>query len=295
MDNKKMIDVVIDTDAYNEIDDQFAIAYLLKNSDRLNTVALYAAPFFNSRSISAEDGMVKSFFELKKIVELSSRGDLLNKIFKGSTNYLPDENTPVFSAAANDLASRALAYTPENPLYVVAIGAITNVASAVLMNPEIADRIKLVWLGGHATWFKDTKEFNMIQDVAAARVVMSKVTDFVLLPCCGVVSQFTASKQELEYFLVGKNPLADYLAVNAIKEADSYAAGRDWTRVIWDVTAVGYLLNDDDRFMLSKKQPVYLPNYDGYYEKTPINKTMDCVYYIHRDTLMNDLFKSVLS
>lgn len=295
MDNKKIIDVVIDTDAYNEIDDQFAIAYLLKNSDRLNTVALYAAPFFNSRSISAEDGMVKSFFELKKIVELSSRSDLVDKIFKGSTKYLPDENTPVISAAANDLASRALNYTPENPLYVVAIGAITNVASAVLINPEIADRIKLVWLGGHAIWYKDTDEFNMIQDVAAARVVMSKINDFVQLPCNGVVSQFTVSKQELEYFLVGKNPLANYLAVNAIEEAESYAAGRDWTRVIWDVTAVAYLLNDGDRFMLSKNEPVYLPDYDGYYEKTPINKTMDCVYYIHRDSLMNDLFKSVLN
>ena len=41
------VDVVIDTDTYNEIDDQFAVSYLLRSKDRLNTVALYAAPFFN--------------------------------------------------------------------------------------------------------------------------------------------------------------------------------------------------------------------------------------------------------
>lgn len=42
------VDTVIDTDAYNEIDDQFAISYLLSHGESLRTVALYAAPFFNS-------------------------------------------------------------------------------------------------------------------------------------------------------------------------------------------------------------------------------------------------------
>ena len=46
------IDVVLDTDAYNEIDDQFAIAYLLKSQEKLDVKAIYAAPFLNSRSKS---------------------------------------------------------------------------------------------------------------------------------------------------------------------------------------------------------------------------------------------------
>ena len=54
------IDVVLDTDAYNEIDDQFAIAYLLRSADKLNTKALYAAPFYNSHSNGPEDGMERS-------------------------------------------------------------------------------------------------------------------------------------------------------------------------------------------------------------------------------------------
>ena len=37
-------DAVIDTDAYNEVDDQFAIAYLLRSQERVRTVAIYAAP-----------------------------------------------------------------------------------------------------------------------------------------------------------------------------------------------------------------------------------------------------------
>ena len=49
---KGKIDVVLDTDAYNEIDDQYAIAYLLNSEDKLNVKAIYAAPFFNENSKS---------------------------------------------------------------------------------------------------------------------------------------------------------------------------------------------------------------------------------------------------
>ena len=49
------VDVVLDTDAYNEIDDQFAISYMLRSPERLNVKGLCAAPFFNSNSTSPED------------------------------------------------------------------------------------------------------------------------------------------------------------------------------------------------------------------------------------------------
>lgn len=70
------IDVIIDTDTYNEIDDQFAVSYLLKSSDKLNTKAIYAAPFLNANSISPTDGMEKSYNEILKLLE----NDLINKL-----------------------------------------------------------------------------------------------------------------------------------------------------------------------------------------------------------------------
>ena len=36
------VDVILDTDAYNEIDDQFAIAYLINSQDKATTVGLTA-------------------------------------------------------------------------------------------------------------------------------------------------------------------------------------------------------------------------------------------------------------
>jgi inosine-uridine nucleoside N-ribohydrolase len=283
------IDVVLDTDAYNEIDDQFAIAYLLK-SEGVRTLALYAAPFFNNNSTSPEDGMERSYDEIGKLLALMGKEC---PTYRGSRTYLPDEKTPVESPAARDLVERAMKYSPEKPLYVVAIGAITNVASALLLEPSIAENIVIVWLGGHAHHFHDTTEFNMVQDIAAARVVFSSGAPLVQLPCAGVVSAFAVSKQELEHFLMDKNPLADYLARNTIAAADKYAAGRDWTRVIWDVTAVAWLKNRGDRFLLSRLVPTPLPTYERQYEQRGDAAFMRYVYYVNRDELMNDLFSVV--
>lgn len=291
------IDVVLDTDTFNEIDDQYAVAYMLRSDDKLTTKAIYAAPFFNSHSTSPEDGMERSYNEILKIVSLCGRDDLKPNIFKGSRTYLPNEETPVDSPAANDLAKRAMDYSKENPLYVIAIGAITNVASALLINPEIAERIVIVWLGGHAFHFpRPVGEFNMVQDIAAARVIFGCGAPVVQLPCGGVVSAFTVSKPELEYWLVDKNPLADYLARNTIREVEDNPNYKErvWTRVIWDVTAVAWLLNEKDRFMLSTIEHSVIPEYDKEYAHSSKRHFMRYVCHIKRDTLMGDLFAKLL-
>lgn len=284
------VDAVLDTDAYNEIDDQFAIAYMLLSEDRINTKAIYAAPFLNAKSTSPADGMEKSYNEILHLLSLMERS---KDVFKGSDRFLKDEVTPVESSAALDLAERVKKYSPENPLYIVAIGAITNIASAILINPQVAENAVLVWLGGHARHYGDTREFNMFQDVAAARVVAKSKIPFVQLPCNGVVSSFTISKPELEHWFMGKNALSEYLAKNAIEEADSYAKGRTWTRCIWDVTAVAWLLNDAERFMKSRLVPTFMPTYDNYYAKTDNSELMRYVYHINRDGLMWDMINKI--
>ena len=186
-------DVVLDTDTYNEIDDQYALSYLALSGDELNLKAVYAAPFSNRRAETPEKGMDLSYQEILKVLTLLGREDMKASVYRGSVSYLPDENTPVVSEAARDLAQRAMEYTPESPLYVVAIAAITNVASALLLNPAIADRITVIWLGGHSFDWPNNHEFNCYQDVAAARVVMDRAA-VVLLPCMGVVSSFATTK-----------------------------------------------------------------------------------------------------
>ena len=287
------IDIILDTDAYNEIDDQFAIAYMLKNPQKFNVVGITAAPFFNSRSSSYADGMLKSYNEILKLLTLAGREDLKAVTYKGSTKVLKNEETPEVSDAAYFLAEKANEYDADNPLYIVAIGAITNVASAFIVNPDMKDKVVVVWLGGHAEHYHDTKEFNMRQDVPAANVILNSGCPFVQLPCMGCVDVFRVSKHDLQAFLVGKNPLATYLAENAIAEADSYAEGKPWTRVVWDVTAIAWLLNENDKFMLSKLISAPIVTNDYKYEYPSNRHLFRYVYSIDRDALMTDLFTAL--
>jgi hypothetical protein len=233
--------------------------------------------------------MEKSYEELSRLLPLLKREDI--PCYRGSDRYLPSETEPVISPAAKDLAARAQTYSPENPLYVVAIGAITNVASALLLAPEIKENIVVVWLGGHSHEWVNTKEFNMVQDIAAARVVMGCGVPFVQLPCGGVVDHFTLSMVELEHHLGGKNPLCDYLVESVRREIAGYDAGLCASRVIWDVTAVSWLGEDPDRYFKYRTVPAPVPKTDHTWQKTPSPDRPAVAYVteIHRDALAADL------
>lgn len=287
---KGVVDVVLDTDAYNEIDDQFALAYLLRAPDRARIKAIYAAPFHNERSSGPEDGMEKSHREILTLLRLAGEDRLLPSVFKGARGYMADEKSPAPSAAVDDLVARAMRYTPENPLYVVAIGAITNIASALVLHPEIRERIVLVWLGGHALEWEHTREFNMQQDVAAARVVFGCGVPLVQLPCMGVVSAFTTTGPELAHWLRGRNALCDYLVDNTVREAETYAKGKPWSRPIWDVTAVAWVLDRACALVADRLIHSPIPQYDHHYSHDPRRHLIRYVYHVYRDRLFEDLF-----
>ena len=286
------IDVVLDTDAYNEIDDQFAISYLIGKAKDFRIRAICAAPFSNSKAATAAEGMEKSYDEILKLLRLMGREELKEKVIRGSQRYLPDEQTAVASPAAQCMAQLAQEYSPQRPLYIIAIGAITNVASAILQNPHVAENCVVVWLGGHGLHMpQGASEFNMKQDIAAARVVYGSGVPLVLLPCAGVVDRLCTSRYELQHWLAGKSALCDYLYENTVREAESYAAGKPWTRVIWDVSAVAWLLNADGRLMKDKVISCPVPEYDRTYTPGAEDaRPIRYVCWIDRDAVFEDLF-----
>lgn len=308
------VDVVIDTDTFNEVDDQFALAYLLKNSDRLRLQAIYAAPFLNEKADTPKVGMEKSYQEILKLLELAEVPEYKEKVCKGAERFLEDEHTPVCSEAARDLVQRALAHSEKDPLYVIGIAAATNIASAILLEPMITERMAVVWLGGSAFHCDEMEEFNLAEDVSAARILFDSGVPLVHLPCWGVVESFTISRPELEAYFIGKNQLADHLAGYAIEAVEEWAAGTAWAKVIWDVTAVAWLLNDGQRFM--KERIVTCPKIAGPcgytlpdevrrsrrdmdhgmpcgYSLSDERHCMKYVYRIERDVLMTDLIEKI--
>ncbi len=284
------VDVVLDTDAYNEVDDQFAIAYLLRSAPRLTTRAIYAAPFLNVRSETPADGMEQSYDEICNVLSLMEESV---PVFRGAMDFLSDESKPVVSPAALDLIERASTYSPERPLYVVAIGAITNVASALLMAPEIAANVVVVWLGGHAHHYHDTREFNMRQDIAAARVVMQSGAPFVQLPCRGVVDLFVLSRGDMLHYFEGKNALCDYLLSHSIEQLDEELGTTDWSKPLWDVTAIAWLLFTDGRSLCTREEYLRLPDCEGGYESPKEDTTIGYVYHLRRDPILADLVEKL--
>ncbi|MBQ3792304.1 MAG: nucleoside hydrolase, partial [Clostridia bacterium] len=238
------VDVVLDTDTFNEVDDQFALAYLLCLQDKVRVRAITAAPFHNQRSSGPEDGMLKSYNEILRVLSLMGREDLKDRVFLGSRSYMKDENTPEDSPAAREIIRLAKEHTPENPLYIVGIACITNVASAFLLCPEIAKNTSLIWLAGHSKEWEDAKDFNIRQDYAASRSVFDSDTQLIEIPCMGVADRMNISGPELDAFFRGKNRLCDYLAERVEAEVRTYNASPVWTRTIWDVTAIGYFIED---------------------------------------------------
>ena len=285
------VDVVLDTDTYNEVDDQYALAYLLQSGDKLNLKAIYAAPLDNHHSNGPLDGMERSYDEILKVLHLVKRTEYSGRVFKGAGRFLENEETPVDSPAVRHLIDLAMGYTTENPLYIIGIAACTNIASAILLKPEIKDRIFVVWLGGLGMDWHDNFSFNAKQDVAADRVLLGSGVPLVLLPGRGVVDHFSTTGPELEYWLRGKNEFCDYIIDRTRHEAEIMSGETVWSRPISDVPAVAWLV--DNEFMLDRLEPSPIMEYDHHYSVDKRRHFIRYVYGINRDRLMKDLFEKL--
>lgn len=291
--------IVVDTDAANEIDDQFALAWVLLSSDRLLLEAVYAAPFsfeyqrhemvrarnvrddpsgatpadcdllrnyasriehFDRKGWSIETvdlpvfnppevGMERSYREILTVFDKLGcpRQD---KIYRGSAGYLQCVDEPRSSEAVDHLVRSARATPPDEPLYVVALGCVTNIACALLTAPDIIDKIVVVWTSGFPSHSPQTNHsFNLEQDMLATTVLLDSGVPLVYLPGYHVGAQLRLSLPEMERYVKGRGAIGDYLhqlfTHNPLWEfagIDSFFA-HSW--VIWDIINVAWLLNSD--------------------------------------------------
>ncbi len=282
----KKVDLVMDTDTYNEIDDQFAVVWAMLSLERFNVQSIHAAPFHNERSTGPEDGMVKSHAEILRLLDRLNH-PAKDFVFEGSRRWLGDDKQPVDSPAARDLIRRAMARGDE-PLYVVAIGAITNIASALLLEPRIADKIVLLWLGGHPTTWHTTNEFNLKQDVPAAQVVFDSGVPLVLLPCVNVAEHLRTTLAEVERYVKGRGTIGDYLTQTFAEcHRDHFA----YSRVIWDLAPLAWLINAD--WVKSTLIPSPRPTPSFTWERKPHRHLIREAITIHRDAVFADLFRKL--
>ena len=286
---------VLDTDTYNEIDDQYAVAYSLLSPERLSIEAIYAAPFVNDRSPSAAVGMEKSYEEILRLLGFFGDADPGN-VFRGSSQFMTAKGRPVESDAAGDLIEKALNSSDE-PLYVLTIGCPVNVSSAILMEPRIKEKIVVVWLGGTTHYWPSASEFNLRQDVTASQVLFDSGVPLVQIPTKNVSEHLKTTASELEQFLRGRSRIGDYLYGQFLQYQAVRTKGRNtgfpYSKVIWDISAIAWLNNPAWVPSEIVSSPVLTD--DMRWETTSGRHDIRVANNCNRDLIFNDVFSRLSS
>ena len=208
-------------------------------------------------------------------------------MLRGADRFLSDDAQAVSNAASSDLIERALE-ARQGPLWVAAIGALTNVASALIEAPEIARRICIVWLGGQAQHASDAREFNLYQDPLAARIVFDSGAPLVHIPCYGAASHLLATTAELDAYVRPHGEIGAYLA-GIFRDHDDQFAGR--SKEIWDLSATGFLVNES----WVPRRSLIRPTLSNDMQWTPqpddaAHAPFVEAHYVRRDPIFHDLF-----
>ncbi len=231
------IRVITNTDAKNEADDQFAIVHTLL-SPRFDNRGIIAAHFGEQRT---KTSMQASYDEAALVLDLMKFDKCL--LVKGAPHALPDEKTPVESQGAKLIIEEAMKES-DTPLYVTFLGPLTDMASALLMEPKIADRLTCIWIGG-GIYPTGGREYNLSNDIAAANVVFNSKLPLWQVPK-DVYQQMLVSIAELEDKVrpcgeIGKY-LFDQLAEFAMEQRRPPRTGEQW--ILGDSPVVGLMMWD---------------------------------------------------
>lgn len=281
---KDKINLILDTDTYNECDDQFALSYLIKSKKLFNIEAITVAPYSHTkRDLTVRDGQELSYNEILKICNWLNF-DTNNKVFKGSMDYIQngyDEK----NNAVNKIIEIAL---KNNKTYILGIGAITNIALAIKKEPKIVNKIEIVWLGGNELGYKDNLEYNFRQDVEAVKIVFESKVKLTILPCKEIVSELRIDINTLKKYLENKSELCNYLIERFYN--DGYHGVQE-SRVIWDISVIAYMINKK----WFETEQISCPNIrkDTSYEVTDNRHNITFVTKLDRNKIYEDLFNKL--
>ncbi len=309
---------VIDTDAGNQIDDQFALVYALLAAERIRVEAIYAAPFVRRQHTTPGQGMRAGYDEINRIVAIAACG-CANRpiILHGATQWLTSTTTPLPQVgerlgegddssdspspspalqgggtpdpqptpAADDLIRRAMDGPDDKPLYVIAIGAITNIAAALQLEPRLAERMVLVWLAGQPHETGSAQEYNLCGDIAASRFIFESNVPLVQIPCEGVAEALRLDARTLETHAAGRSPIGDEL-VRLFMQHDPNHPGA--SKVIWDLAPVAWLIEPlwcPSRMTATPKLTAQMT-----WQADPSGRPMRLATACRADRIYNDLF-----
>ncbi|MCB0126555.1 MAG: nucleoside hydrolase [Caldilineaceae bacterium] len=168
--------VIVNTDAKNEADDQYAIVHAILTPS-FDLHGIIPAHFGTAKSTTS---MQDSYDETMLLLRLMGIEDQV-RVEAGATHAMPDEATPVDSPGAQLIIEEAMK-DDDRPLHIAFYGPLTDMASALLLEPQIEQRtIRVIWIGG-GVWPSGGREYNLSNDIHAANVVMKSQLEVWQVP-----------------------------------------------------------------------------------------------------------------
>lgn len=219
----RKIRYIVHSDAYNEADDQYTIAHALM-MEKFDVVGLIGGHFAKSEISRVPNNKTAdaSFDEIQKILKLMKVTD--KKVFAGSNFPLENISTPIRNEAVDFIIEEAMK-EDKRPLYIGLQGAITDLASAIIIEPEICNRMTAIWVGG-GDYPEGEAEFNLRQDINAANVVFSSNMPLWQIPV-KAYKAFSASLAELQLKVRPCGEIGKYLFEQLVEFNKQ--------QILWDV------------------------------------------------------------
>ncbi|HJB10934.1 MAG TPA: nucleoside hydrolase [Candidatus Brachybacterium merdavium] len=231
--------VIINTDAKNEADDQFAIVHALL-SETLDVRGLIAAHFGDSRSATS---MLDSRAEIDLLLGHLNMPGI--RVENGAETALPDEGTAIDSSGARLIIEEAHR-TDAGPLQIAFLGPLTDMAAALLIDPKIVETdTTVIWIGGPGYGNREPgarSEFNLRNDIAAANVVFRSGIRIWQVPQTSYVMS-SVGYAELEEKVAPCGPLGEYLVRQLQEWNETWHPEPIEHRALGDSPAIGLMLN----------------------------------------------------
>lgn len=281
------IRMIVDTDAKNEADDQFAIMHhLLTPSFDVRAVI---ATHFEAKDGFHGKSMERSYREAVKVLQLAEIDDV--PVLKGCVYPVDYAGMPEVSAGVDFIIEEAMR-PDDRKLFIAVQGAMTNVAAALLKAPEIADKITVLWNGG-GPYPTGRPEFNVAQDSAAVRALLESRAEVWQIPQ-NVYGQLDVSLAELCAKVrscgeIGKYLIEQLLAQNRQDYNPHFRlrTGEDW--VLGDNVTVGVLLEHEFRGHFTERRAPILKE-DLTYEENQDGKMIRVYHDLDMRFLLEDFF-----
>lgn len=145
------------------------------------------------------------------------------------------------------------------PLYVLNIGALTDLAVALLEEPKITSKMTAIWVGG-GRYPKGSKECNLGNDLIAANYVFASELPLWQIPS-NVYKTTLVSLAQLKLRVAPMGKLGNYLYEQLITFMKTNAKEKSWINpecwVMGDSGAIGVLLEEQKSYYQEIIAPIF--------------------------------------